>query len=78
MANLQVKNLPSELHQKLVRRAKQQGRTIRDLVLDAVQREIDRTEFQDRLARRPPVDLGRPAARALGEVRAAREGRRRT
>ena len=65
MANLQVKDLPDELHRKLRRRAKLQGRTLRDLVLEAVRRELDRAEFQERLARREPVDLGRPAARSL-------------
>jgi plasmid stability protein len=73
MANLQVKNVPEALHRKIRNHAKQQGRTVRDLVLDAVRREIERAEFRARLAKREPVDLGRPAARAVEEVRAERE-----
>jgi hypothetical protein len=43
------------------------------VVLDAVTRDIERFEFRARLAKREPVDLGRPAARTLEEVRAERE-----
>ena len=73
MANLQVKNVPEALHRKIRAAAKRRGRTVRDLVLDAVQREIDREDFRARLAKRTPVDLAQPAARTLDEVRAARE-----
>ena len=73
MANLQVKNVPESLHRKIRAYAKRRGRTVRDVVLDAVTREIERLEFRARLAKRAPVDLGRPAARALEEVRAERE-----
>jgi antitoxin FitA len=73
MANLQVKNVPELLHRKIRAYAKRRGRTVRDVVLDAVRREIERTEFRARLAKREPVDLGRPAARTLEEVRAQRE-----
>ena len=73
MANLQVKNVPEALHRKIRAAAKRRGRTVRDLVLDAVQREIDRENFRARLAKRTPADLAQPAARTLDEVRAARE-----
>ena len=73
MANLQVKNVPDALYRKLRQQARRQGRTIRDLVLDAVQREVGREEFRLRLERRRPVDLGEPAARALEAVRADRD-----
>lgn len=76
MANLQVKNVPTELHDKLRARARVQGRSLRDLVLDALARDVARHEFHERLASREPVDLGRPAARSLEESRAERdEGR---
>jgi plasmid stability protein len=74
MANLQVKNVPEVLHRKIRAHAKRCGRTVRDVVLDAVTREIHRLEFRARLAKRAPVDLGRPAARTLEELRAEREG----
>jgi hypothetical protein len=73
MANLQVKNVPDALHRKIQAYAKRRSRTVRDVVLEAVTREIERDAFRARLARRAPVDLGRPAARALEEARRDRE-----
>ena len=73
MANLQVKNVPARLHKKIREQARRHGRTIRDLVLDAVRREISREDFRDRLARREPVDLGRSAAQSVEEGRAERD-----
>jgi plasmid stability protein len=73
MANLQVKNVPETLHRKIRAYARIRGRTVRDVVLDAVVREIEHDEFRARLAKRKPVDLGRPAARTLAEARADRE-----
>jgi plasmid stability protein len=73
MANLQVKNVPESLHRKLRAYARRRGRTLRDLVLDALAREMQREEFRARLAKRRPVDLGRRAAQTLEEVRAGRE-----
>lgn len=73
MANLQVKNVPESLHRKIRAYAKRRGRTVRDVVLDAVTREIERLEFRARLAKREPVEIGRPAARTLEEVRVERE-----
>lgn len=34
MGNLQVKNVPTELHEELRRRAAESGSTVRDYVLD--------------------------------------------
>ena len=73
MANLQVKNVPEALHRKIRAYARRRGRTVRDVVLEAVSRAIDREEFAARLAKREPVDLGAPAARSLAEVRAERD-----
>jgi plasmid stability protein len=73
MASLQVKNVPQWLHRKIRAHAKRRGRTVRDVVLEAVTREIERLEFRARLAKREPVDLGHPAARTLEEVRTERE-----
>ena len=56
MANLQVKNVPEALHRKIRAYAKRRGRTVRDVVLEAVNREMEREEFRSRLARRQPVD----------------------
>jgi plasmid stability protein len=73
VANLQVKDVPEPLHRKIRAYAKRRGRTVRDVVLAAVTREIEREEFRARLAKRTPVDLGRPVARVLGEVRSERD-----
>ena len=73
MANLQVKNVPATLHRKIRAYARTRGRTVRDVVLGAIVREIEHDEFRARLAKRKGVDLGRPAARTLAEVRADRE-----
>jgi hypothetical protein len=72
MPNLQVKNVPAALHRRIRAYAKRRGRTVRDVVLEAVNREVERDEFRARLAGRQPVDLGRPAARSLEEIRAER------
>ena len=73
MANLQVKNVPNELHEKLQSYAQQEGRTLRDVVLEALRREVSRREFRARLSGRERVDLGRPAARGLEEARRDRD-----
>ncbi len=73
MANLQVKNVPAALHRQIRWHARQRGQTIRELLLEAVRREVGRAELRQRLARRRPVDLGRPAAAALAEARLEQE-----
>ena len=72
MGNLQVKNVPERLHQKIRSYARRRGRTVRDVVLEAVTREIEREEFRARLAKRAPADIG-SAARVLEQVRSERE-----
>jgi len=73
MANLQVKNVPDTLHNKLRRLARRQGRSLRDLVLEALQREVARDDFERQLARRAPVDLGRAAGKSLERARSQRK-----
>jgi hypothetical protein len=73
MANLQVKDVPEELHQKLRRVAKRRRTTMREIILEAVRREVSQEEFVARLRRRRAVNLGRPAAEFLREARRERE-----
>ncbi|HEU4613727.1 MAG TPA: hypothetical protein VFS15_16660 [Kofleriaceae bacterium] len=73
MANLQVKNVPDALYRKIRRQAEQEGRTIRDFVLEAVRAKLARDEFLTRLSRRRPVELERPASATLDELRAERD-----
>ena len=72
MASLQIKDVPQDLYRKFKRHAARQGRTLRDVLLEAVRKEVARAEFRARLARRDPVRLDRPG-RALEETRAERD-----
>jgi hypothetical protein len=74
VANLQVKNVPEALNARLHRFAEQQGRTIRDVVLEAVRRELDRTTFVERLRKRAPVRLKTSAGELLAAERRDRDG----
>jgi antitoxin FitA len=75
---LQVRNIPDRLHRELVRRARSEGRSLTDYVQQILEREVTRPPAEEvfaRIARRPPVDLGRPAAGVLRDERAARNAR---
>ncbi len=69
MANLQVKNVPDELHDKLREIAKREGTTVREVVLQAVIRRVRMEEFRVRLEGREPVELGVPAVALVAEAR---------
>ena len=73
MGNLQVKNIPDALHERLRRHARDSNRTMSAVVLVALERELARREWRDRLAGRPETDLGGPASALLAEARSARE-----
>jgi plasmid stability protein len=73
MANLQVKNLPDILHQRLRQYAQQYNRTISDITLAAIEREIARYEWHERFSRRLATDLGISAASLLEQERRLRE-----
>lgn len=71
--NIQVKNVPVPLHERLRRRARLQNRTISDFVLASVERELARQEWLDRLSARPEVDLGVSAASLIEQDRGLRD-----
>ena len=73
MANLQVKNGPETLHLRLKDYAHRHGRTLRQVVLEALEHELTRVEFRERLETRPPTELGVSAASLLEEERSQRE-----
>ena len=73
MANLQVRNVPKALHDRLRKHARESNRSMSDIVLAAVERDLDMREWQERLAQDPPTDLGVPAAVLLHEERALYE-----
>jgi plasmid stability protein len=73
MANLQVKNLPDVLHERLRKYAQKHHRTISDIALEALEREMARNEWHEQLARRPATDLRTSAASLLEQERQQRE-----
>ena len=73
MANLQVKNMPDALHERLRRHARKHNCTMSALVVSAVEHELARWTWRERLARRPKTDLGVDAATLLAEERLFRD-----
>ncbi len=72
MSNLQVKNVPDDLYDRLKRYAHCQRRTLSDIVLQALDRELSRAEFHERVETRPQTELGVSAAVLLREERQRR------
>ncbi|MFN2426771.1 MAG: hypothetical protein ABR587_10050 [Candidatus Binatia bacterium] len=75
MANLQVKDVPDELHERLRNCAARRGTTIRDVVLEAVRHELEHERFLAQLETRTSVELGAPIADLLRDEREERERR---
>ena len=73
MVNLHVRNVPDDLYERLRRYACENNRTMSSVVLSAVERELERLEWQERLARRPTTDLGFDAATVIAEERLRRD-----
>lgn len=73
MANIQVKNVPEELHERLRRHAREENCSMSAAVLAAIERELSRAEWRRRMANRPIVELGVPAAQLVEEARAERD-----
>jgi plasmid stability protein len=73
MANLQVKNVPESLHQRLRRYAKAHHTTLSRIVLRAIERDLQHDEFYRQLEQRAPIDLGVSAAGLLEQERRQRD-----
>ncbi|MDE0495997.1 MAG: hypothetical protein OXH86_01460 [Acidimicrobiaceae bacterium] len=73
MASLQVRNMPEELHERLRRCAQQRNCSMSAVVLQALERELERSEWQERWESSPTFDLGISAAEVLAEVRRERD-----
>lgn len=69
MANLQVKNVPDTLHERLRFYARENRCTISAAVLAAVERELAIWEWREHMARRPATDIGVDAATLIAEER---------
>jgi plasmid stability protein len=73
---IQVRNVPDRLHRELVRRARDRGESLTEYVEGILQREVARpapNKVFERIGRRAPVDLGKPAAELIKEERISRE-----
>ena len=73
MANLQVRNVPDELYQRLRKHVDENSCTMRAVVLAAIERELIHREWQENLAQRPETHLGIDAATLLAEERVSRD-----
>ncbi|MGH9116375.1 MAG: hypothetical protein ACRD0A_00365 [Acidimicrobiales bacterium] len=79
MGNLQIKDLPPDLHAELKKRAAEAGMTQRDFVMDLLRREFSRpskAEWLRRLRASPPT-FGIDGAEAVRASRAERDEERR-
>ena len=73
MANLQVRDVPEQLHDRLRSLAREKNCTMSSVVLAAIEREVERLEFYQRLAQDPPTNLEVDAATLVREERDLRE-----
>ena len=73
MANLQVRNMPEELHERLRRHARSRNCSMSAAVLQAIERELDSWEWHERLASHPTTDLGIDAATLIAAEREQRD-----
>ena len=73
MANIQVRNVPDELHERLRHQARENNCTMSMVVLRAVERELERLEWREHLAQRPTTDRDVDAATIIAEERARRD-----
>jgi len=74
MSTLQIKNMSESLHRRLRRYTQKQHCTLSDFACEAIEKELARREFHERLAHRPKTDLGVSAAALLEEERRQRNG----
>lgn len=77
MANLQIKDLPADLHGELRRRAEQAGTSVRGYVIELIRRDQalpSSREWLERLERLEPVEPGLPVAEILRAGRDQRLG----
>jgi hypothetical protein len=77
VGNLQIKDLPEEIHEELRRRARMEGMTVRSYVqrmIEADQALPPRADWFARVRARRPVDPGVPVADLVSADRSTRSG----
>jgi predicted DNA-binding protein len=57
MANLQIKNIPDSLHNRLRKQAKKKNRTMSEIVIEAIERELERGEWLMRVSKKSKTDF---------------------
>ena len=75
MGNIQIKNLPDDLHRRLRERAASEHLSMRDYVLRLLEEDLARpttAEWLDDLAQDEPVELRQSPAEAVRAARAER------
>ena len=75
MANVQIRNVPDDLHRALKDRASSEGRSLSDFALTHLRRALDhppRDEVLRRIAERSTVELSQPPSDLLRAERDAR------
>jgi hypothetical protein len=73
---IQVKNVPPAMHRELRRRAQQEGSTIRDYVMQLIERDQrlpSKRDWLDRVAELEPVAVSQSAADVVREAREERD-----
>ncbi len=73
MTNLQVKNIPDDLHDRLRRYAQRKNCTIGAAVLAAIEHELAMSEWKERYAELPETQLSAPAATLIATERQLRD-----
>lgn len=79
MANLQIKDLPEELHDELRRRARKEGLSIRTYLLRLIESDQalpTRAEWWERIRSRRHVDIGGAVADLVAADRERSDGGR--
>jgi plasmid stability protein len=78
MSAIQVKNVPPELHDELRRRAAAEGKTVGEVILESLRRDLRKREMRDSLERIAQLRPDPPVTReqvhsAWEEARAERK-----
>jgi len=58
---IQVRNVPDDLHRRLLQRARSRGQTLTDYIQEILERAVgkpDRMEVLERILSREPIDMG--------------------
>lgn len=75
VTNLQIRNVPDDVHRQLKARAARAGQSLSEYALAELQRSLERptrVEFLERLASRRPVDVHGESAQLVRNERDAR------